>query len=139
MRRIMIAAVATLIMGVITIAPMKLRSNVQAKPVTNPPAPFFGDPCKNVKFSFTNVRPDKAKIRIEQVKYQMDGHNRTEDVHTSNDCLYDPTKKCITTGDNLTDAYDRKLSNFSIVFYYLAPNAGSNWSDRMETRTVTKT
>lgn|GEM_PF-1459608 len=134
MRRITFAVATALILGALTLALPKLRSNVQADSIANPIAIQLGsDACKNVKFKFTNQRSDKATIRIEQVKYYVaskDAH-RTENVHTVNDCKYGST--CVTTGDNLTDSLDRDLSKFQVVYRFLPPTVGANWSDPVQT------
>lgn len=142
MRRITIAVAATLVLGAITIALPKLRSDVQAKPVANPPAapPIVSGTCSNIKFTFTNkLSVNEAKIRIEKVSYYVDGvGDKSENVHTDNDCLYNRT--CTTTGDNLSNAAGRDLWNFQIWYKYLAtkPSVGQNWSDLVHTPTIPK-
>jgi len=138
MRKITIAVATALVLGAITIAIPKLRSNVQAKPVANPAAPQFGSgACKNVKFKFTNLRSDKAKIHIEQVKYTVLSANHAENVSTDKDCLWNQT--CTTTGDNLPDSEEREVKNIQLVYKFLPPNVGNNWSDLVQTPIISKT
>src|SRR5262249_32463305 len=55
MKRITFALATALILGALTIALPRLRSNVQANPVAKPAAPQIGpDHCGNVKFQFVN-------------------------------------------------------------------------------------
>ena len=139
MRKITIAVATALVLGAITIAIPKLRSNVQAKPVANPVAsPAAPHPvnanCNQVKFRFQNdLAADKATIRIEKVSYHLeDIGDKTELVHTDNDCKYNSI--CITTGDTLTNAAGRKVTNIQLHYKYLStirPNA--NWSDLVHT------
>jgi len=141
MRKITIAVATALVLGAITIAIPKLRSNVQAKPVASPAAPqLFGNPCKNVKFKFTNnLATEKPLVHIEKVSYDLVGvGNKTELVSTPNDCKYQQT--CTTTGDNLTSASGRDLKNFQIYYKYKSTvQVGENWSDLVHTPTISKT
>jgi len=135
MKKITIAIAATLVLSALTIALPKFRSNVQASPVASPAAPQIGGKaCKNVKFRFkNNLATDKATIHIEKVSYYLEGvGNKTELVHTSDDCKYGAT--CITTGDNLGDADGRDIKNIQLHYKYLPTNrVGANWSDLVHT------
>jgi hypothetical protein len=132
MKRITFAVATALVLGALTIALPKLRSNVQAQPVAVPAAPQIGSKaCTNVKFKFTNNRSDKATIRIEKVSYKVIGKDHTENVHTSNECKYGAT--CTTTGDNLPDADGRSVTNIQLHYRYLPPGVGANWSDLVHT------
>jgi hypothetical protein len=132
MKRIMLAVTTTLILGALTIALPKLKSEVHANPVAEPAAPQLGaKACKNVKFKFTNNRSDKATIKIEKVNYRMLSKDYTELVHTSNDCKFGQT--CFTTGDNLPDADGRSITQIQLVYRFLPPTVGSNWSDLVHT------
>jgi hypothetical protein len=138
MRKITIAVATALVLGALTIAIPKLRSNVQAEPVASPAAPQIGPKtCKNVKFKFTNQRSDKATIRIAQVKYHMLSSDYAENVHTTNDCKYNAT--CTTTGDNLGDALDRDLSKLQLVYQFLPPTVGAKWSELVQTPIISTT
>ena len=143
MKRITFTVATALILGALTLALPKLRSNVQANPVASPAAPQIGGKaCKNVKFKFDNQRSDKAKISIEQIRYTLlNKYDHTENVHTDHDCLWDSdgTHPCTTTGDNLPDALNRDLTKISIVYRSLPPGSGQNWSDRLQTPTINKT
>jgi hypothetical protein len=132
MKRITFAVAIALILGALTLALPKLKSDVNASPAAMPAAPQIGPKaCKNVKFKFTNMRSDEAKIRIEKVSYRMLGKDYTELVHTSNDCSHGST--CTTTGDNLPDADGRDLTSFRLIYRYLPPTVGSNWSGLVQT------
>jgi hypothetical protein len=132
MKRIMLAVTTTLILGALTIALPKLKSDVHASPVAEPAAPQLGSKaCKNVKFKFTNNRSDKATIKIEKVNYRMLSKDYTELVHTSNDCKFGQT--CVTTGDNLPDADGRAITQIQLVYRFLPPTVGANWSDLVHT------
>jgi hypothetical protein len=133
MRKITLAVATTIVLGAITIAIPKLKSDVHANPVAEPAAPQLGPKaCKNVKFKFTNNRSDQATIRIEKVSYSLTGvGDHTELVHTSNDCRYGQT--CTTTGDNLPDADGRSVTNIQLVYKYLPKTTGANWSGLVQT------
>jgi len=141
MRRITIAVATALVLGAITIALPKLRSKVQANPVASPAAPpIVSGACNNVKFKFkNNLATDKAIIRIEKISYDVVGvGNKTELVHTSNDCKYPDT--CYTTGDNLSNAGGRDLKNIQIWYKYKpTTRVGENWSDLVHTPNINKT
>jgi hypothetical protein len=132
MRKITLAVATTIILGALTIALPKLKSDVHANPVAIPAAPQLGaKACKNVKFKFTNNRSDQATIRIEKVSYRAYGKDHTELVHTSNDCKYGQT--CTTTGDNLPDADGRSVTSIQLVYKYLPKTVGANWSGLVQT------
>src|SRR5262245_10708361 len=133
MKRITLAVVATLILGALTLAIPKLKSDVKANPVATPAAPQIGaKACKNVKFKFTNNRSDQATIRIEKVSYYLGGvGEKTELVHTSSDCRFGQT--CTTTGDNLPDAEGRSVTSLQLVYKYLPKTTGANWSGLVQT------
>jgi hypothetical protein len=133
MRRISIAAAATLILGALTIAPPKLKSEIRANALAGMAAPQLGKKaCTNVKFRFTNNRSDQATIRIEKVKYLAGGQfDHTEDVHTANDCKYGST--CTTTGDNLPDTDGRSVTRIQLYYRFLPKSEGANWSDLVHT------
>jgi hypothetical protein len=132
MRKITLAVATALVLGALTIALPKLKSDVHANPVTIPAAPQLGaKACKNVKFKFTNNRSDQATIRIEKVSYRAYSKDHTELVHTSNDCRFGQT--CTTTGDNLPDADDRGVTSIQLHYKYISTRVGSNWSDLVHT------
>ncbi|MBO0719196.1 MAG: hypothetical protein J2P41_00105, partial [Blastocatellia bacterium] len=62
--------------------------------------------------------------------------DKSENVHTDNDCPYNHT--CTTTGDNLTNAAGRDLTNIQIWYKFLAtkPSVGQNWSDLVHTPNI---
>jgi hypothetical protein len=133
MRKVTLAVATTIILGALTIALPKLKSDVHANPVAIPAAPQLGaKACKNVKFKFTNNRSDQATIRIEKVSYSLTGvGDHTELVHTSSDCRAGQT--CTTTGDNLPDADGRSVTKIQLVYKYLPKTAGANWSGLVHT------
>jgi hypothetical protein len=133
MKRITFAVTTALILGALTLAIPKLKSDVKANPVAIPAAPQIGaKACKNVKFKFTNNRSDQATIRIEKVSYHLVGvGDHTELVHTTNDCRYGQT--CTTTGDNLPDADGRSVTSIQLVYKYLPKTVGANWSGLVQT------
>ena len=137
MRKIALAVATTIVLGAITIAIPKLKSDVHANPVAEPPAnmaaPQLGKKaCKNVKFKFTNNRSDEATISIQKVSYNLAGvGEHTELVHTANDCKFGQT--CTTTGDNLPDADGRYVTNFQLHYKYLPKTVGASWSGLVHT------
>lgn len=133
MRKITLAVATTIVLGAITVAIPKLKSDVHANPAAEPAAPQLGaKACKNVKFKFTNNRSDEATIRIEKVSYSLTGAgDHTELVHTTNDCR--PGQTCTTTGDNLPDADGRSVTNIQLVYKYLPKTTGANWSGLVQT------
>jgi hypothetical protein len=132
MKRITFAIATALVLGAITIALPKLKSDVNASPAAMPAAPQIGNKaCTNVKFKFTNNRSDKATIRIKKVSYRAFSKDHTELVHTSNDCKWGQT--CTTTGDNLPDADGRDVTSIQLHYEYKSTAVGSNWSDVVHT------
>jgi hypothetical protein len=140
MKRITFALAAAVIFGALTIALPKLKSGVKANPVANPsPAQIGPDACKNVKFKFTNLRSDHAKMRLVQVEYYIKSKDRwrTENVSLANgaDCNYGAT--CATTGNNLADSLDRDLTKFHLIYKYLPNTVGANWSSQVKSQELT--
>src|SRR5687767_4725202 len=113
MRKITLAVATTIIFGALTIALPKLKSEAQANPAASPAAAQIGpDACKNVKFKYTNMRSDQARIWVEKVEYWVASKQRwqTENISSNTTCTYGST--CTTSGENLRDALDRDLTKF---------------------------
>jgi len=137
MKRITFAIATTLILGALTLALPKLKSDVKAStvanPVAKPAAPQIGpDACKNVKFQFKNNRSNGEIIRAQKIEYhQLVKDNwRTELVAFSNsngECPNGST--CTTKGDSLADSKGVQLDKVKLHFQWKSTKPGSNWSD----------
>src|SRR5215468_4664456 len=141
MRKITIAVATALVLGAMTIAIPKLRSNVQAKPVASPAAPQLGDnACKNVVFAFQNSLKgnDTYKIQAKKIEFTISGRNGwfgedvafdidKSDKNGKGECL--KGKVCSTKGDNLNQADGRKLIKVKLYFWYKGSHDSDNWSD----------
>jgi hypothetical protein len=133
MKRITFAVTTALILGALTLALPKLKSDAKANPVAKPAAPQIGpDACKNVKFQFKNNRSNGEIIRAQKIEYhQLVKNNwRTELVEfsTSNgECGNGSI--CTTKGDNLADSKGVQLDKIKLHFQWKSTKPGSNWSD----------
>jgi len=139
MKRIMFAVTTALILGALTLALPKLRSNVQAEPVASPAAPQLGDnACKDVKFAFKNSLNGDLLIQAKKVEFTLSGRNGSfgEDVafdidktdkNGKGECP--KGKTCYTKGDNLNQADGRDLLNVTLYFWYKGTKGSDNWSD----------
>jgi len=134
MKRITFTVATALILGALTFALPKLRSNVQAKPVAGPAAPQIGgDACRRVKFKFTNNRTDSTKIRFVQIHYFNKSRNSwyDENVHLDNNADCPLGNTCTTTGDNLPDAQGMDITKVRLRYQYFPKTKGANWSDEI--------
>lgn len=133
MKRITFAVATALILGALTIALPKLKSDVKANPAANPAAPQIGpDACRNVKFEFKNSRSDGAIIRAQKIEYHQAVKDRwrTELVNFSTpngECANGST--CATGGDNLADSKGVRLDRIKLHYQWKTTATGSNWSD----------
>jgi len=136
MKRIAFAVATALILGALTLALPKLKSDAKANPVAKPAAPQIGpDACKNVKFQFKNTRNNGEIIRAQKIEYhQLVKNNwRTELVAFSNsngECPNGST--CTTKGDSLADSKGVQIDKVKLHFQWKSNKAGANWSDTIE-------
>jgi len=130
MKRITFAVATTLILGALTLAIPKLKSDVQAKPVAKPAAAQIGpDACKNVKFQFKNNRHFGEMIRAEKIEYhQLVKNNwRTELTSFSvGDCLNGSI--CTTKGDDLADSKGVQIDKVRLHFQWKGTAPSAKWS-----------
>jgi hypothetical protein len=123
MKRMTFAIVTALILGAVTLALPKLKSDVQAKPVAIPATPQIGpDACRRVRFRFTNQR--NTRIRFRQVLYFNVSRNRGFNEVVNGEC--DPGATCATLGDNLPDAQGMRLTRFQLRYQLSTANGWSN-------------
>ena len=130
MRRITIAIAATIILGALTIALPKLRSNVQAKPVANPATPRISPTgCQNVRFSFKNGRPNET-IRVEKIEYRQfstgNWHTELISFPGNGECAYQAL--CNTTGNTLVVPAGVRLDQFNLYYKSKPSNGTAGWS-----------
>jgi hypothetical protein len=134
MKRITFAVGTALILGALTLALPKLKSEVKANPVAKPAAPQFGsDLCKNVKFQFKNTRSNGEIIRAQKIEFhkKVKDQWRTELTNFSiGECPNGST--CTTQGDNLADSKGVEIDKVKLHFQWKSNKAGSNWSDTIE-------
>ena len=133
MKRITFAVATALILGALTIALPKLKSEVKANPIAIPAAPQFGDgTCKNVKFRFKNGRENSELIEAKKIEYQLSGLSgwRNEVVSFTNskgECPNGLT--CVTTPQNLGRADGRVVTKVRLLYWYKGSKSTDNWSD----------
>jgi hypothetical protein len=134
MKRIAFAVATALILGALTLALPKLKSDAKANPVAKPAAPQIGpDACKNVKFQFKNTRNNGEIIRAQKIEYhQLVKNNwRTELTSFSvGDCSNGSI--CATKGDDLADSKGVQIDKVKLHFQWKSNKAGANWSDTIE-------
>jgi len=132
MKRITFAVATALILGALTIALPKLKSEVKANPVAKPAAPQFGaDSCKNVKFQFKNTRSNSEIIRAQKIEYHLKEKDnwKTELTNFSvGDCPNGSI--CTTQGDNLAEARGVEIDKVKLHYQFKTGNhPNANWSD----------
>jgi hypothetical protein len=130
MRRITIAIAATIILGALTIALTKLRSNVQAKSIATPATPRISPTgCQNVRFSFKNGRPNET-IRVEKIEYRQfatgNWHTELISFPGNGECAYQAL--CNTTGNNLPVPTGARLDQFNLYYKSKPSNGTAGWS-----------
>jgi hypothetical protein len=134
MKRITFAVATALILGGLTLALPKFKSDAKANPVAKPAAAQIGpDACKNVKFQFKNTRNNGEIIRAQKIEYhQLVKNNwRTELTSFSvGDCGNGSI--CTTKGDDLADSKGVQLDKVKLHFQWKSNKPGANWSDTIE-------
>ena len=131
MKRITFAIAVALILGAITIALPKLKSDVQANPVTKPAAPQIGpNACRSVTFRFRNNHRFGGRIRFQRIRYFRQANGwQTEDVNNV-ECPNGAT--CETTNNNLRNSDGERLTRFILIYRYLPAGPAANWSGEVE-------
>src|SRR5262245_46565514 len=71
MKRITFAVATALILGALSLALPKLKSDAKANPVAKPALQIGPDACKNVKFQFKNTRNNGEIIRAQKIEYHQ--------------------------------------------------------------------
>jgi hypothetical protein len=127
MKKTTFAVATTLILGALTLALPKLKSEVKANPVGKPTAVPFIDPCTNVKVRFKNQHYSGGQIKFQRIKFlnRDSGNWYTEDV---NNLICNQGELCTTTGNNLRDSEGEDLTKFQLIYKYKGPGAAANWS-----------
>jgi hypothetical protein len=127
MKRITFALATALILGALTIALPKVKSDVKANPVAPSAALTFADPCTNVKARFKNQHYSGGQIKFQRIKfYNHDSGNwYTEDV---NNLICNQDQLCTTAGNNLRDSEGENLTKFQLIYKYKGPGSAANWS-----------
>src|SRR5215475_14366434 len=130
MKRIAFAVATALILGALTLALPKLKSDAKANPVAKPAAPQIGpDACKNVKFQFKNNRHFGEMIRAQKIEYhQLVKNNwRTELTEFSvGDCANGSI--CTTKGDDLADSKGVQIDKVRLHFQWKGTQSSAKWS-----------
>lgn len=142
MKRITFAIATALILGALTLALPKLKSDAKAKPVAKPAAPKLipGDgACNNVQFKIQNNRRNNEKIRATKVEFYLSGLGwRNEDVNnfTTGDGDCPNGSLCYTRGQNLQRADGRQVTKFKLHYKYQGSGPGQNegWSNVVVSR-----
>ena len=134
MKRIAFAVATALILGALTLALPKLKSDAKANPVARPAAPQVGpDACKNVKFQFKNTRNNGEIIRAQKIEYHQLVKNNWRNELTSfsvGDCSNGAI--CTTKGDDLADSKGVQIDKVKLHFQWKSNKPGANWSDTIE-------
>src|SRR5262249_21533441 len=128
MKRIAFAVATAIILGALTLALPKLKSDAKANPVVKPAAPQIGpDACKNVKFQFKNTRSNGELIRAQKVEYhQLVKNNwRTELTSFSiGDCANGSI--CTTKGDDLADSKGVQIDKVKLHYQWKENKGAAN-------------
>jgi hypothetical protein len=132
MKRMTYAIVTALILGAITPGLPKLKSDVKANPVAKPAAAQIGnDACRRVSFRFRNLHNSGGRIRFQRIRYfnTVNSREQTEDVNNV-ECPQGAT--CETTNNSLRDSEGVRLTRFMLIYRFLPPGQGNNWSNEVE-------
>lgn len=102
----------------------QITTNVKAA------APFFGDACKNVKFSVKNQHNSGGRIEIREVQYfnKANGKWQTEQV-SNKEAAQGAT--VTTNGDDLRDSEGEQITKVKFKYKFLPTGRGANWSDEI--------
>lgn len=136
MNRITFAVATALILGAITIALPKLKSNVKAKPVATTASPQISpDRCKNAKFQFKNNRYFGEMIRAQKIENHQKVKNKWRAELTNfsiGDCHNGLI--CTTQGDDLADSKGVEIDMVKLHFQWKGTAPGSKWSSTIVSR-----
>jgi hypothetical protein len=132
MKRMTFAIVTALILGAITLGLPKLKIDVKANPVAKPAAAQIGnDACRRVSFRFRNMHNSGGRIRFQRIRYFNPENNRVQTENVNNvECAQGAT--CTTTDNNLRDSEGVRLTRFMLIYRFLPPGPGNNWSNEVE-------
>lgn len=93
-------------------------------------APWFGDACKNVKFTVKNQHNSGGQIEIRQVEYynKANGKWQTEDIPNQ---IINQGATFTTNGDDLKDSEGEQITKIKYRYKYKGTGRGANWSDEI--------
>ena len=115
-----------LVLGIATFSALNMNNHsvVKAAPA------FFGDTCKNVKFTVKNQHNSGGKIEIRGVEYfnRANGNWQSEQVANK---LCNQGSTVATNGDDLRDSEGEQITKVKFRYKYLPKGAGANWSDEI--------
>ncbi len=131
MKRMTFMLATAIMLGALTIALPKLKSDVKANPAARPAAPQIGpDACKNVKFQFQNTRSNGEIIRAQKIEYHQKVKNKWRTELTNFSAGECPNGSiCSTQGDNLADSKGVEIDKVKLHFQWKSNKPGANWSD----------
>lgn len=104
-------------------------SNNNGSAVKAAPA-FFGDACKNVKFSVKNQHNSGGQIEIREVQYYNKANGKWQTEQVSNK-IANQNQVVTTNGDDLKDSEGEQITKVKFKYKYKGTGRGANWSDEI--------
>jgi hypothetical protein len=88
---------------------------------------FFGDNCKNVKFSAKNQHAQNGQIEIRKVTYynKANGKWQTEDLPN---LVVNQGSTFTTDGDDLSDSEGEQITKVKFIYRWKSDGRNANWS-----------
>jgi hypothetical protein len=88
---------------------------------------FFGDNCKNVKFSAKNQHAQNGQIEIRKVTYfnKANGKWQTEDLPN---LVVNQGSTFTTGGDDLSDSEGEQITKVKFIYRWKSDGRNANWS-----------
>ncbi len=128
MKKTMTIIAIAIALGIATFTALNFNPNPHS--TVQAAAPFFGDACKNVKFSVKNQHNSGGQIEIREVQYfnKANGKWQTEEVANK---VANQGATVTTNGDDLKDSEGEQITKVKFKYKYLPTGRGTNWSDEI--------
>lgn len=130
MKKTMTLIAIAIAVGIAIFSALQFNTKVTPNATVQAAAPFFGDACKNVKFSVKNQHNSGGRIEIREVQYfnKANGKWQTEQV-SNKEAAQGAT--VTTNGDDLRDSEGEQITKVKFKYKYLPTGRGANWSDEI--------
>lgn len=128
MKKTMTIIAIAIALGIATFTALQFNAHVTTS--VQAAAPFFGDACKNVKFSVKNQHNSGGQIEIREVQYFNKANGKWQTEQVSNK-VASQSATVTTNGDDLKDSEGEQITKVKFKYKFLPTGRGANWSDEI--------